>query len=218
VVTANAVYVDNTYGWIYQMAKSFVITGNQSAVEEQRGAIIRATAHTASLIQSKRFSQIPGPASNTYDDFCELPIDAYVASMYPMVMQASAVLATALDDHTLAANCTARAEQAGKDFVDALYNGKFYAYGCQLNGTGRQDDVIFSGMLAGQMLSQHAGWGDLPNVPLASIVSSVEQQLALQVGRSCRARLRQKCTLEDATFLSGVHFSYRLALYIPSKH
>ena len=44
--------------------------------------------------------------------------------------------------------------------------------------------MIFSGMLAGQMLSRHAGWGDLQNVPFDSIVSSMREQLVAQVGPS----------------------------------
>lgn len=74
VVTANAEYEDNTYGWLYQMAKSYVMTANHSAVLRQRHTIWRAIAHANSRITSRHFS-IPGPASNTYDDFWELPID-----------------------------------------------------------------------------------------------------------------------------------------------
>jgi len=44
--------------------------------------------------------------------------------------------------------------------------------------------MIFSGMLAGQMLSRHAGWGDLPNVPFSYIASSIRQQLAKQIGQA----------------------------------
>ena len=31
-----------------------------------------------------------------------------------------------------------------RDFVDALYNGKFFAYGCELDGSGRRDEIMFS--------------------------------------------------------------------------
>ena len=66
--------------------------------------------------------------------------------------------------------------QGGKDFVSSLYNDEkgSFAYGCQLNGTGRRDDIMFSGMLAGQMLSRHAGWGDLP-VSMKTALSSLLQ-------------------------------------------
>ena len=113
VVTANSEYEDNTYGWLYQLAKSYVMTANRSAVVRQQHTIPRAIAHASSLITSSTLG-IPGPASNTYDDFWELPIDAYVASMYPMVMHASAILARALGDTALAADCEERATRGGE--------------------------------------------------------------------------------------------------------
>ena len=99
VTTANGEYEDNTYGWLYQLAKSFVVTGNTTAVLAQKERIPAAIAHAASLITSEKF-HIPGPASNTYDDFWELPLDTYVASMYPMVMHSSAILARAIVTRT----------------------------------------------------------------------------------------------------------------------
>ena len=183
VVTANGEYEDNTYGWLYQLAKSYAITGNLSAVMQQKHTIPKAIAHANSLITSAQY-MIPGPASNTYDDFWELPLDTYVASMYPMVMTSSALLARAIGDTKLAEDCEARANAGGRDFVKALYNGKFFAYGSQVNGSGRADEIMFSGMLAGQMLSRHAGFGDLPGVPWHTVVSSMEQQLATHVAHS----------------------------------
>eukprot|EP01050_Picozoa_sp_SAG11_P011145 SAG11_NODE_1160_length_5647_cov_8.048125_3_plen_226_part_00 len=78
VTTANGEYEDNTYGWLYQLAKSYVITGNLSAVLEQKDSIPGAIAHVASKISPASEFVIPGPASNTYDDFWELPIDTYL--------------------------------------------------------------------------------------------------------------------------------------------
>lgn len=104
--------------------------------------------------------------------------------MYPMVMSASALLARAIGNLSLAEDCEARANSSGHDFVSALYNGEFFSYGSQVDGTGRADNIMFSGMLAGQMLSRHAGWGDLPGVPWAAVVSSMRQQLATHVANS----------------------------------
>ena len=69
-------------------------------------------------------------------------------------------------------------------FCNLRYNGKFFAYGCQTDGSGRTDDLMFNGQLAGQMLSRHAGWGDLSGVPFDSIASSVEAQLTTFVRQS----------------------------------
>jgi hypothetical protein len=76
VTTANGEYEDNTYGWLYQLAKSYQITGNATSVYAQRENIPRAIEHAASLVTSTKYA-LPGHASNTYDDFWELPLDTY---------------------------------------------------------------------------------------------------------------------------------------------
>jgi len=43
---------------------------------------------------------------------------------------------------------------------------------------------MFSGMLAGQMLNRHAGWGDLPGVPFEKFVSAMRSQLVTHVAES----------------------------------
>ena len=121
-VTMGNEYEDNTYGWLYQLAKSFIITGNISAVQAQKDRIPLAVAHAKSKITSTHY-MIPGPASNTYDDFWELPIDAYVASMYPMVMHASALLLAAIGNQTAAEECESAANVSGVDFMSSLFNG-----------------------------------------------------------------------------------------------
>jgi hypothetical protein len=183
VTAANDEYEDNTLGWLYQLAKAYLWTGNLSAVAEQRATIPLAIAHANSKISGATFG-IPGPASNTYDDFWELPIDVYVATMYPMTMRAAATLAAALGNSSLAADCEARAKRGGADLSAALWNGRFFSYGCELDGSGRRDEIMFSGMLAGQMLSRHAGWGDLPALGFDRFVSSMEAQLATHVALS----------------------------------
>ena len=52
---------------------------------------------------------------------------------------------TALDLTTLAADCEARAAAGGAQFVEALYSNAtgFFAYGAELDGTGRADDIMF---------------------------------------------------------------------------
>ena len=39
MTTADSEYEDNTYGWLYQLAKSFAMTGNLSRVLAQRQRI-----------------------------------------------------------------------------------------------------------------------------------------------------------------------------------
>jgi uncharacterized protein (DUF608 family) len=183
VVCAGQEYEDNTEGWLYQMAKTYMITGNLSRVTLQKDRIIKAIGYANSQTTQTKF-RVPGPGSNTYDDFWMLPIEPYMASMYNMAMRASAVLARALGDKSLASDCDQRAANSGTDFVAALYNGRFFAYGCQKDGSGRRDDMMFNGMLAGQMLSRHAGWGDLSGVSFDKTVSSVQAQLSTFVSHS----------------------------------
>jgi uncharacterized protein (DUF608 family) len=187
IVCAMDEYEDNTEGWLYQLAKTFMRTGNLTRVLEQKDRITAAIQYANSQLVSAKGPgsfHLPGAGSNTYDDFWMLPIEPYMASMYNLGMKASAILARAVGNEPLASDCEQRAAASGADFVHALFNGKFFAYGCQTNGSGRTDDLMFNGQLAGQMLSRHAGWGDLSGIPFDNIVSSVEAQLTTFVKQS----------------------------------
>ena len=47
------------------------------------------------------------------------------------------------------------------EIIDKLWTGKFFAYGCEPDGSGCLDDTLFTGQLAGQFISRYCGWGDI---------------------------------------------------------
>jgi hypothetical protein len=48
-----------------------------------------------------------------------------------------------------------------KETIDKLWNGRWFAYGCQPDGSKRDDKHLFTGQLAGQFISRYCGWGDI---------------------------------------------------------
>ena len=140
-------YEDNTYGWLYQMAKAISTSGNTTLAKEIWPRVVAATAHAASLIHNGSRYPFPGPASNTYDDFWELPLDAYVGSMYPLALSAAAVIASAASEVDASTRFRAAAQASGSAYNTSLYNGRFFAYGAELDGSGRRDDLMFGGQV-----------------------------------------------------------------------
>ena len=121
--------------------------------------------------------------SNTYDDFFELGLDAYLCSVYPLALEAARILAAASGNATMAEACARDRDAAGAENVAALFNGAFFAYGANLDGSGRADELIFGGQTAGQFLGRHAGWGDLA-APFVATQSALRAQLERQVAPS----------------------------------
>ena len=98
-----------------------------------------------------------GSPSSSGENICTGPAACStlnVACLCPLFMHSSAILARVIGNQTLTAQCSAAAKAAGRDFQAALYSPErgFFAYGAQIDGSGRADDVMFSGMLAGAML------------------------------------------------------------------
>jgi hypothetical protein len=132
--------LDNTGSWLVQIAKTWQQTGD-----------------TGWLAQ---FEPIPtGPT--TYDDFWHPEIYAYNATTYPSFLNAGAVLWTAYGQPDKALACRTQEKASADDALKALWNGKFFAYGSDLDGQNRRDDIMFSGQLAGQFVSRYCTWGDL---------------------------------------------------------
>ena len=109
--------------------------------------------------------------------------------MYPLSLEAGRILANASGDAALAAACAADRDAAGLENDAALWveagagSYSYWAYGAQLDGSGRADSIMFGGQAAGSMLARHAGWGDV-GIPFAHVQSSLRAQLALQVAPS----------------------------------
>ncbi len=172
--------VDNTGGWLLQMAEYWQQTGDHQWLQPFDEQIHRSLAFLRARIESKKFQIITGPT--TYDDFWHPELYAYNASTYPAFLRAGAVLFDALGHTSEATACREQADTSAQDAIRALWNGRFFAYGADLDGSHRRDDIMFSGQLAGQFLSRYLGWGDV--FPMADVKSSVLAQLESNIARS----------------------------------
>lgn len=172
--------VDNTGGWLLQLAECWQQSGDRQLLEPFDGEIHRSLDFLRTRIESKDFQIITGPT--TYDDFWHPDIYAYNASTYPAFLRAGAVLLTALGHTNEAQVCRQQAETSAQDAIHALWNGHFFAYGADLDGSHRRDDIMFSGQLAGQFLSRYCGWGDV--FPMEITQSSILAQLESNISHS----------------------------------
>jgi non-lysosomal glucosylceramidase len=188
-------YTDNTIGWLYQAAKSWQVTGNPlflAFVDRVQPALDFLSSCKASPTFPHLIS-----GSNTYDDFFELPLDSYLCSVYPLALEACRVLADASGNATLSAYCSSERAAAEAEFLAAMWNGNnsaiknpytnatvpYFAYGAQLDGSQRADDIMFGGQVAGAMLGRHAGWGDVGS-PFNATQQALAAQLLTQVAQS----------------------------------
>ena len=172
--------VDNTGGWLLQFAEFWQQHGDLQWLKPFDAQIHRSLAYLRARIQSKNFQIITGPT--TYDDFWHPEIYAYNASTYPAFLRAGAVLLDALGQTKEAAVCRGQAEASAVDAERALWNGSFFAYGADLDGSHRRDDIMFSGQLAGQFLGRYMGWGDV--FSMSDVQSSVLAQLQSNIAHS----------------------------------
>ena len=179
----NSEYNDNTIGFLYQVAKLWQLTGDAALLALHAPRVARALAFLEGLRKSApRFPTLIS-GSNTYDDFFELPLDTYLCSVYPLALEACRILADAFGNYSLAAACARDRDSAAAENVAALFQGEYFAYGAELDGSGRADDLMFGGQAAGQMLGRHAGWGDIA-APFVATQSALRAQLARQIGPS----------------------------------
>jgi non-lysosomal glucosylceramidase len=176
-------YTDNTIGWLYQVAKTWRATADQAFLALHAPRVAAAVAFLASRRASSAFPHLIS-GSNTYDDFWELPLDAYLCSVYPLALEACRELALASGNASLAQGCAADRAASEAEFAASLLNPEgFFAYGAQLDGSQRRDDIMFSGSVAGAFLGRHAMQGDVGS-SFSATRSSLAAQLARQVAQS----------------------------------
>ncbi|TBO44441.1 GH116 family glycosyl-hydrolase [Pedobacter kyonggii] len=177
VPTENHWMLDNTEGWIIQIAKDYEQTADTAYLKRWSARI----KDGMKFLKSKMPPGVEIPVGpTTYDDFSHPPIYSYGAGMYLASLKAAAVIARALEDNAWEQECTAQFERTQKDVLRMLWNGRFFAYGCEIDGTGRKDNILFTGQLAGQFISRYCGWGDIfpLQVTQASLVSQFKISLS----------------------------------------
>lgn len=171
---------DNTGGWLLQIAKDYQQSGDLVWLRQFDAEIHASLRFLRSRIQSKRFQIITGPT--TYDDFWHPDLYAYNATTYPTFLQAGTVLLDALGDRAGAQECHQQAITSAHDATKALWNGQYFAYGADLDGSHRRDDIIFSGQLAGPFLSRYCCWEDI--FPFRDVQASIVSQLKTNIAHS----------------------------------
>lgn len=169
--------LDNTGSWLTQIAKVYQQTGDKEWISQFQPQVERSLAYAKNAIKSKTFQIPTGPT--TYDDFWHPEIYAYNSTTYPAFLNAGAVLWTAFGDPARAQACRDQEKLSADDAVKALWNGKYFAYGCDLDGGNRRDDIMFSGQLAGQFVSRFCTWGDI--FPMDKVRSSLVAQMRTNV-------------------------------------
>lgn len=177
--TAGETLVDATASWLIQLAKNYAQTAEADFVRRYETNIRSGFAYLRSRM--KGGVPIPvGPA--TYDDHPHPAIYSYNASIYLATLRAGEVLAAALGDAALAQSITRQFKESQTAAIKYLWNGSFFAYGANINGGRRRDDLLFTGQLAGQFLSRYAGWGDI--FPFEMVRSAIEHQLKTSIAQS----------------------------------
>jgi len=179
VPTENHWMLDNTEGWIIQIAKDYEQTGDLHYLKRWAGRI----RDGMKFLKSKMPVAVEIPVGpTTYDDFTHPPVYSYGAGMYLASLRAAEVVANAIQDTAWASECRGQFERSQKDLMRMLWNGRFFSYGCQVDGSGRLDNILFTGQLAGEFISRYCGWGDIFSLPV--IQSSLTSQFNISLSHS----------------------------------
>ncbi len=153
--------LDNTAGWILQIAKDYAQTGDYEYLKSNANRIRKGLAY----LKSRCPEGVPIPVgATTYDDFEHPPIYSYMAGVYLATLKCAAYIGAALGDDQMVREANAEFERSQEAMIRMLWNGRFFAYGCNIDGSERRDDIVFTGQLAGQFISRYWGYGDI--IPL----------------------------------------------------
>lgn len=169
--------IDNTGGWIIQLAKDYEQTGDFDYLKRHAGRVYNGMSFLRSLIPEGRNIPIGG---TTYDDFRHPPVYSYGASIYLATLRAARVVAEAMGDTTRVKEYDEQYERTRQEMIRMLWNGRFFSYGCETDGSKRLDNILFTGQLGGQFISRYCGWGDVVPMPMtrASVVSQFKISLS----------------------------------------
>ena len=173
-------YLDNTGGWLTQLAKDHRVTGDDDYILQRADGIRKAIRVVKTYIKGD--VQIPhGPIM--FDD-CWVP-DAcsYLASQYLSWLNAAMYLATVIEDYQLYDECLEQYEKTYNDTLKYLWvnneYGSYFVYGSKADGSQRLDNTMYLNQLAGQFISRSHMNGDIFPMEMvqASLVSMFKAQL-----------------------------------------
>lgn len=169
--TEKSYMLDNTGGWILQLAKDYAQTGDIEYLKHNADHVRRALAH----LKTKMPEGVNIPVgSTTYDDYHNPPVYSYMAGLYLAILKAGAYIGEEIGDTAMVNDCNQQFVKSHADMMKMLWNGKFFAHGCEIDGSNKRDDILFTGQLAGQFMSRYCGWGDVLSLDVTR--SSLEMQ------------------------------------------
>jgi uncharacterized protein (DUF608 family) len=177
VPTEDSWMIDNTGGWIIQLAKDYQQTGDLKYLKRHVGRVHDGMSFLKSLMPKNL--EIP-IGSTTYDDFTHPPVYSYGASIYLATLKAASVISQAVGNAEKVKEYDEQFIRTQKDMIRTLWNGRFFSYGCEIDGSGRLDNILFTGQLGGQFVSRYCGWGDVISMDMvkASLVSQFKISLS----------------------------------------
>jgi len=170
--------LDNTAGWIIQLVKDYQQTADIDYLKRNIDRIKDGLRFLKRKIASEDI-RIPIGAT-TYDDFRHPPIYSYMAGIYVATLHAAKIAAIAQGDEEWAKECEQQAARTASDMMKYLWNGRFFSYGCEKDGSGRADSILFTGQLAGPFINRYCGWGDI--FPMEVTSASLVSQFKISIG------------------------------------
>lgn len=179
IPTEDGWMIDNTGGWIIQLVKDYEQTGDFHYLNRYAGRVYNGMSFLKSLMPEGLNIPIGG---TTYDDFTHPPVYSYGASIYLATLKAAQVVAHAMKDTVRENEYKEQFDKTQKDMIRLLWNGRFFSYGCELDGSGRKDNLLFTGQLGGQFVSRYCGWGDV--IPMEMTKASLVSQFKISLSKT----------------------------------
>ena len=179
IPTEDGWMIDNTGGWIIQLVKDYEQTGDFHYLSRYAGRVYNGMDFLKSLMPEGLNIPIGG---TTYDDFTHPPVYSYGASIYLATLRAAQVVAQAMKDTVRENEYKEQFDKTQKDMIRLLWNGRFFSYGCELDGSGRKDNLLFTGQLGGQFVSRYCGWGDV--IPMEMTKASLVSQFKISLSKT----------------------------------
>ena len=184
-----SVLPENTVVVVHDLTPSMTATidkAHVAGIVTETGALDAGIAALVHKLKGNELVLIPilmaifSIGGTTYDDFHHPPVYSYGATIYLATLKAARVVAAAMGDEVRVKTYEEQYARTQKELIRMLWNGRFFAYGCEKDGSGRRDDLLFTGQLGGQFVSRYCGWGDVVPMPMtrASVVSQFKISLS----------------------------------------
>ena len=177
--TQRGTMVDNCSGWFIQLMKDYDQTGDMGYLKPQ---IERVKSVMAYLLECRPAgSEIP-KGFTTYDDFQHPPLYSYYAGVWLTTLRAYKEFGEVIGDKNIVSEAITLFDKSQKEIISKLWNGRFFSYGSNTDGSNPADTILFTGQLAGQFLSRYCGWGDI--YPMEMVKASMVSQFKISLSKT----------------------------------